>query len=96
MFYILLLLVSLPTALVFMILYALRKRTICLLASLAWLLPVAYEGLIQVNCTGECNIRVDLLVVLPLEILLLGSLSIAAVRSFVAARAAVEEEKQVG
>ena len=40
-----------------------------------WLAPLGYETLIQYHCTGECNIRIDILFVWPLEILLLTTLS---------------------
>ncbi len=77
---------SIPVALSFLILFAISRRKACLLAGLLWLLPVPYELAIQANCTGECNIRIDLLLVLPLELLVLGAMSGAAFRAFSAHR----------
>ena len=65
--YFALLFFSIPTALTFLVLFAISRRRACLIAGLLWLLPVPYEFLVQTNCTGECNIRVDMLLVLPLE-----------------------------
>jgi hypothetical protein len=55
------------------------------IAGLLWLIYAAYEYAMQRRwlCSGECNIRVDLLLIYPL---LLG-MSLAAVRSLVRARA---------
>jgi hypothetical protein len=84
--YIGILLLSVPAAITLGVLFALSKRKICLIAALLWLLPVTYEYWVQVNCTGECNIRVDLLLVIPFELFVLGWASTAAYRAFVSAR----------
>ena len=73
---------SLPGSIVFFVLFAISRRKLCLVVALLFLLPVPYEVLVQMNCTGECNIRVDLLLILPLELLGLGSLSRKALLSF--------------
>ena len=71
-----------PAFLTFLILFAISRRRACLIAGLLWFLPIPYELWIQANCTGECNIRVDLLVVLPLELFVLYQTSRMAFRSF--------------
>ena len=45
-----------------------RRRTVVLAAALAWLAYFPYElGMkLRMLCTGECNIRVDLLLLYPL------------------------------
>jgi hypothetical protein len=53
-----------------------RRRRIAAVAALSWLLYGGYEFLMKtrVLCTGECNIRVDLLLIYPfLAILTLAS-----------------------
>lgn len=75
-------LVSLPVALAFLTLFVISRRKACLVAALLWLLPAPYEALIQTTCPGECNIRIDLLLVLPLELIGLGFVSRVAYRSF--------------
>jgi hypothetical protein len=77
-----LLILSLPAALVLLTLFAVSRSKVCLLAGLLWLLPVPYEVLVQSTCTGECNIRIDLLLVLPLELIGLGRVSRSAVTAF--------------
>jgi hypothetical protein len=52
-----------------------RSRSLlCLLSSVVWLMYTVYEyGMyLRILCTGECNIRIDLLLIYP--ILLLSSL----------------------
>lgn len=80
--YIGVLVLSIPMALVLFALFGISRRRVCLLAALLWLLPIPYELLIQSTCTGECNIRIDLLLVLPLELFGLGFTSRKAFRSF--------------
>ena len=45
-----------------------RGRRIAAIAALGWLLYAGYEFLMKarVLCSGECNIRVDLLLIYPL------------------------------
>ena len=61
-----------------------RRRTVTA-AGLVWLLYAAYETGMQQRwlCTGECNIRVDLLLIYPL---LLAVSAVAAVSLLRAAR----------
>jgi hypothetical protein len=53
------------TALIFM--FARCRRRIVLVAAIAWLAYVPYELAmkLRVLCSGECNIRVDLLLLYP-------------------------------
>jgi len=48
------------------------KTTSCLTAGILWAIYSVYEYLMysRVLCSGECNIRVDLLVIYPLLIVL--------------------------
>ena len=56
----------LPAA-VFLALYAARRRRLALIAGVTWLLYTLYEyGMRRrILCGGECDIRVDLLVIYP-------------------------------
>lgn len=57
----------LPAAL-FAFFYIRTKRRVTLVAALAWLAYFPYEQAMKLRilCTGECNIRVDLLLLYPL------------------------------
>jgi hypothetical protein len=59
-----------PTA-VFATLYFRCRRPIILIAMLAWLAYFPYELAMKLRilCSGECNIRVDLLLLYPLLML---------------------------
>lgn len=48
--------------------YYRRRRNIVLATSLLWLVYVAYEQAMKLRilCSGECNIRIDLLIIYPL------------------------------
>jgi hypothetical protein len=65
----------LPAA-AFALLWVRRRRAPVLVAALAWLAYFPYEQAMKLRilCSGECNIRIDLLLFYPL----LGFLSIAA------------------
>lgn len=56
-----------PSA-IFALLYFRCKHPMALLASLAWLAYVPYEQAMKMRilCSGECNIRVDLLLFYPI------------------------------
>jgi hypothetical protein len=45
-----------------------RRKTVIAVAAAAWALYAVYESLMKarVLCSGECNIRVDLLLISPL------------------------------
>lgn len=61
-----------PAALIpaglFGFLFYLRRQIVQLVTALLWLVYTVYESLLQYGglCSGECNIRVDLLLVYPL------------------------------
>ena len=80
--YYLLLLLSIPAAIYFLVLFARTKQRKCLAAALLWLIPLPYEVFILSTCAGECNIRVDLLVVLPLELVVLIPIRKTAYRAY--------------
>jgi len=48
--------------------YLVSRRRPCAVAAAAWLLYGAYETAMRLRwlCSGECNIRVDLLLIYPL------------------------------
>jgi hypothetical protein len=62
---------ALVPAAVFAVLYFRCRRTAALLAALAWLAYFPYEQAMKLRilCSGECNIRVDLLLFYPLLLL---------------------------
>jgi len=55
-----------PTAF-FLVLYFKRPRNLILLPAILWGVYTIYEHLMKfrVLCSGECNIRIDLLVIYP-------------------------------
>lgn len=59
---------ALVLAVVYGVLYYWCKRPIVLVAALAWLAYFPYEQAMKLRilCSGECNIRVDLLLFYPL------------------------------
>jgi hypothetical protein len=64
--------------------YVFRSRRLLLITALLWLGYAIYESLMKarVLCSGECNIRVDLLVISPV----LWILTIAAIVQFIRTR----------
>ncbi|HET7456295.1 MAG TPA: hypothetical protein VFJ74_01490 [Gemmatimonadaceae bacterium] len=56
----------------FLLLYLARRRRLVLAAGVAWLIYAVYELGMEhrVLCSGECDIRVDLLAIYPLLLLL--------------------------
>lgn len=59
--------IALAPALLFGVLYARVRRRLPLLAAVAWLAYFLYEEAMRrrILCSGECNIRVDLLLLYP-------------------------------
>lgn len=51
--------------------YRRTRSRLCLLAALCWLVYLPYETAmyLRILCTGECNIRIDLLLIYPLLLL---------------------------
>lgn len=82
-------------ALSFVALWWLRGSRIAAVAAAAWLVYAGYEYLmyLRVLCSGECNIRVDLLLFYPL--LLLASAA-GVVTSFRAPRGASSPDRPPG
>ena len=72
-------LLALAPAALFFWLHGIRRRPVVLVAAVLWLLYAGYELAMQRRwlCTGECNIRADLLLIYPL----LALLSLAAMAS---------------
>ena len=81
-------LAAVPLA-VFLALYALSRSRVTVVAAAVWLLylPYEYSMKLRLLCTGECNIRVDLLILYPL-LALLSALGIIAFLWSVARRSA--------
>ncbi len=69
-------------ALLFFVLFVRSKQPIQLYCTLLWTAPLGYEAWVISGCSGECNIRVDLLIVFPLELVVLSWLSIFAWHKF--------------
>jgi hypothetical protein len=63
---------ALVPAVVFAVLYWRSKLRLIAIASLAWFLYLIYEyGMyLRILCSGECNIRVDLLLIYPILLIL--------------------------
>ena len=72
----------------FMVLYAGSRRRFVLVAAGAWLLYVPYEyGMkLRILCSGECNIRVDLLILYPALLLISAVGLVACARTWVGRR----------
>ncbi|MBT3027215.1 MAG: hypothetical protein KME48_08620 [Candidatus Thiodiazotropha sp. (ex Ctena orbiculata)] len=80
--YYLFLLICAALGVFFFALYIHSKQTLQALSAVLLLLPVAYEAWVLENCNGECNIRVDLVVLFPVELLFLSALSLYSWRRF--------------
>lgn len=63
--------------------YRAVRRPLILVAVVAWLayVPYEYAMLGRWLCSGECNIRVDLLLVYPALVLVSAAAAVAALRS---------------
>jgi hypothetical protein len=79
-------LAALVVAMVFAILWRWRGRRAAAIAALAWGAYGVYEQLMKARilCSGECNIRVDLLLIYPLLLVV----SIAAIYKSIRGRTA--------
>lgn len=53
---------------IFVVLWAWRRVQASLIAGLTWLIYSAYECamFLRILCSGDCNIRIDLLLIYPL------------------------------
>jgi hypothetical protein len=58
---------ALIPAVIFGIMFVTRRRRLALIASLMWLGYFPYEQAMKLRilCSGECNIRVDLVLIYP-------------------------------
>jgi hypothetical protein len=72
---------ALVPAALFFYLYSISKARVILVTAILWLAYVPYEYAMKLRllCTGECNIRVDLLLIY----MVLAVLSLASVAVFV-------------
>ena len=77
-------LLTLIPALMFAVLFRLTRRPFVVAVALAWMLYGIYEYLIyeRLLCSGECNIRVDLLLIYPV-------LAVASVAALIVAAASL-------
>jgi hypothetical protein len=73
---------ALVPAAIFATLAAMRRGVLSVTAALAWSAYVPYEWAMhaRILCTGECNIRIDLLLLAPVLLVLTFAAAIAAVR----------------
>lgn len=62
--------ILLITVLICAVLWAYRRGRIVPATGASWLAYALYEIWMQQTCTGECNIRVDLLLIYPLLLVL--------------------------
>lgn len=71
-----------PSA-IFLALFAAARRRVILVAGAGWALYAAYEFAMKLRwlCTGECNIRVDLLALYPALLVLSAVAGLAAFRA---------------
>jgi hypothetical protein len=75
---------ALAPAVAFGLLFTTRKAPLSLATAVAWMAYAIYEyGMdVRLLCTGECNIRVDLLLIYPMLV----ALSLASLAMFAASR----------
>lgn len=62
---------TLAPAVLFIVLFTISKSRLVLIAGLLWLayFPYEYGMKLRILCSGECNIRIDLLLLYPVLIL---------------------------
>jgi hypothetical protein len=79
---------ALVPAALFFLLYRASRRRLVAGAAWAWLLYAGYEYGMKRRwlCTGECNIRVDLLLLYPALLVVSAAAVVIAIRRFIAAR----------
>lgn len=60
-------LLALAPAVLFFVLFAISRHRLVLAAGISWLayFPYEYGMKLRILCSGECNIRIDLLVIYP-------------------------------
>jgi hypothetical protein len=64
-------LLALAPAAVFFVMFAISRSRLVLTAGLSWLVyfPYEYGMTLRILCSGECNVRIDLLALYPALIL---------------------------
>jgi hypothetical protein len=65
-----------------LVFYDVSRRLSSAVAAVAWLAYAAYETAMRLRwlCTGECNIRVDLLLIYPVLLVISGAAALSFVR----------------
>jgi hypothetical protein len=78
---------ALVPAVVFLILARLRRSAFALVTGLVWIAYALYEAgmYARILCSGECNIRIDLLLIYPV----LAILTVAAIVKVMSHRGAI-------
>ena len=73
---------------VLLALWSLARRRLVLVAALAWLvyLPYEYGMKWRLLCSGECNIRIDLLLLYPVLVILSILAAVSAARALAGSR----------
>jgi hypothetical protein len=81
---------ALLPACLFLVLYLVLRRKVIAAAALIWLAYAIYEYAMHRRwlCTGECDIRVDLLLLYPVLLLVSVVASVAAARAVIRRRTA--------
>ena len=71
-----------------LVLYVVSRRPSSAVAAVAWLAYAAYETAMRLRwlCTGECNIRVDLLLIYPVLLMISAVAALGFMRWFVRRR----------
>lgn len=76
LFYYAFILAGIGMAALFQVLFLKSKTPLLLICSIGWLLPICYETWVLNNCSGECNTRADLVFIFPVEVVVLGVISL--------------------
>ncbi len=76
-------LLALIPALILGLLYFKSKNNFTLVTAILWIVYAVYEELhlLRIVCSGECNIRIDLLLIYPVMIVITAIAIILAVKS---------------
>ena len=86
LFYYAFILAGIGVAALFQVLFLKSRAPLLLVSSILWLVPVCYETWVLNNCAGECNIREDLVFMFPVELVVLGVLSIFSWKAYTNAK----------
>ncbi len=79
---------ALIPAIGFFVLYRMSRRTIALVTAIAWAIYCVdeYGNKLRILCSGECNIRIDLILIYPFLVLLSGAALIGSIKTLRAAK----------